>query len=202
MSAEYIKNYGMILAAEESFARRVALGLWVKRPLTTWHYLIPGMFFFDLLRRNQAVSRYSAVFLLPRKAALDAALDIMRGEPRESRFSRAEEEIRKWLQSLDLFTEGLLRGHREQISVLVEHYSVLLREEGDAYPSLLRRCYRTRQDYQAYLRRLEAAEQEVDRAVADQHGHTPEIWGRLRAEKAQVEELRRKEIEQVYPEDR
>jgi hypothetical protein len=192
----------MILAVEESFARLVALGLWVKRPVTTWHYLIPGMFIFDILRRNQAVSRYSAVFHFPRKVALDAALDILQGENREARLFRAEEEIRNWLESLRLFSESLLRAHREQISVLVEHYSGLLLGEGSAYPSLLRKWYRTRQDYQTYLQRLAAAEQEVDRAVAEAHGHTPEIWARLRAEQAQVEELRRKEIEKVFPEDR
>jgi hypothetical protein len=192
----------MILSAEESFARLVALGLWVKRPLTTWHYLIPGMFIFDILRRNQAISRYSAVFLFPRKTALDAALDVIRGEDRESRLSRAEEKIREWLESLSLYSDSLQHAHRGQVSVLVEHYSRLLQSEGSTYSSLLRGCYVTGLDYQAYLQRLEKAEQEVDRAVAEAHGRTPEIWTRLRAEQAQVEDLRKKETEKVFPEGR
>ena len=200
LSGEWLKNYRMILAAEESFARLVALGLWVKRPLTTWHYLIPGMFIFDLLRRNQAISRYSAVFLFPRKAALDAALDIIRGEDRKSRLSRAEEEIGTWLRSLNLFSESLQRAHRGQVAVLVEHYSRLLQGKGDSYPALLRSFYPTPQDYQTFLLRLGAAEQEVDRAVAEAHGHTPEIWARLRAEQAQVEDIRSKEVKRIFGE--
>jgi hypothetical protein len=199
-SGEYLKNYGLILAAEESFARLVALGLWVKRPVTTWHYLVPGMFFFDLLRRNQAVSRYSAVFLFPRKAALNAALDMMRGDAREARLSRAEEEIGTWLGSLNLFSETLQRAHRGQVAVLVEHYSRLLLGRGDSYPAVLRSSYRTPQDYQTFLQRLGAAEQEVDRAVGEAHGHTPEIWARLRAEQAQVEDIRSKEMKKIFGE--
>lgn len=199
-SGEWLKNYRMILAAEESFARLVALGLWVKRPLTTWHYLIPGMFIFDILRRNQAISRYSAVFLFPRKAALDAALDVIRGEDRKSRLSRAEEEIGKWLGSLNLFSESLQRAHRGQVAILAEHYSRLLQGQGDSYPALLRSAYPTPQDYQTFLLRLEAAEQEVDRAVAEAQGHTPEIRARLRAEQAQVEDIRSKEIKKIFGE--
>ena len=198
MSGEYLKNYGLILAAEESFARLVTLGLWVKRPLTTWHYLIPGMFIFDILRRNQAVNRYSAVFLFPRKAALDAALDVIRGEDRKSRLSRAEEKIGTWLGSLNLFSETLQRAHRGQVAVLVEHYSRLLQGEGDGYPAVLLSSYPTPQDYQTFLQRLGAAEQEVDRAVAEAHGHTPDIWARLRAEQAQVEDIRSKEIKRIF----
>jgi hypothetical protein len=202
LSGEYLKKYGMILAAEESFARLVALGLWVKRPLTPWHYLIPGMFIFDILRRNQAVSRYSAVFIFPRKTALDTALDVIRGEDRESRISRAEEKTREWLESLGLDSDSLHHAHRGQTSILVDHYSRLLQSEGSTYFSLLRGGYVTRLDYQAYLQRLGEAEQEVDRAVAEAHGRTPEIWARLRAEQAQVEDLRRKDMEKAFLEDR
>lgn len=200
MRGEYSRNYRMILDAEESFARLVALGLWVKRPLTAWHYLIPGIFIFDILRRNQAISRYSAVFLFPRKAALDAAMDAIRGEDRKSRFSRAEEEIGAWLRSLNLFSETLQQAHRGQVAVLVEHYSRLLQADGDAYPAILHSSYPTLLDYQDFLQRLGSAEQEVDRAVAGVHRQTAEIWARLRAEQTQVEDIRGKEAKRIFGE--
>jgi hypothetical protein len=158
------------------------------------------MFIFDILRRNQAISRYSAVFLFPRKAALDAALDVIRGADRKSRLSRAEEEIGAWLRSLNLFSETLQRAHRAQVAVLVKHYSKLLQGKGDSYPAVLRSSYPTPQDYQTFLQRLGAAEQEVDRAVAEAHGHTPEIRDRLRTEQAQVEDIRSKEVKKIFGE--
>ncbi|HUT72765.1 MAG TPA: NF038143 family protein, partial [Desulfatiglandales bacterium] len=63
-------KYDMILSAEGSFARTVALGVVVRRPLTAWHYLIPGMFLIDFLRRSAEIRKYSEHFLFPRRQAL------------------------------------------------------------------------------------------------------------------------------------
>jgi type II secretory pathway predicted ATPase ExeA len=86
----------------------------------------------------------------------------------------------------------------EQINLLMDHYIRLLQAEGDHYPKIVRNAYKTRDSFMGYLQRLAAAEQEVNGAVAEIRGGTPEIWQRLRAEQFQVEEMRRKEIERIY----
>jgi hypothetical protein len=192
------EGYSIILHAEESFARAVALGVHVKRPMTAWHFLLPGMFILDFLRRSSEAKRYSALFLFPRKLALDGALDIMNGEDIKIILSRIEEKIRQWLTSLKLYSERLLRGQTEEMDLLIDHYSKLLHAEGDSYPALVKNAYKTREQYEAYLHQLAAAEQEVDQAIGEIHGEAGDIWERLRAEQLQVEELRRKEVNQIF----
>ena len=193
------KKHKVILEAEESFARAVALGVHVKRPLSAWHFILPGMFIFDFLRRSSETRRYSVLFLFPRKLALDGALDIIKGEDRKKIVSQIEDGMKQWLSSLNLYSEKLLRRHMEEIYLLIDHYSKLLHAEGNSYPALVKNAYQTRGHYEAYLHRLTAAEQEVDRAIAEIRNETKEIWERLRAEQIQVMELRTKEVNQIFP---
>jgi hypothetical protein len=199
MGSSAQKKFNEILSAEDAFAHAVALGVWVKRPLTAWHMLLPGMFIFDLLRRSQVVRQYSAVFMYPRKVALEAALESIEGEsPPEE---KAEGVIRQWLDSLKMYSEPLLRAHLRLIAVLRDHYSKLLQGKGKDYATLLRKVYGTRGNYEAYLRRLIAAEQEVDRSVADFRGQSQGIRERLQAEQTQLEILREKEIDRIFPQE-
>lgn len=192
------RKYKVILDAEESFARAVAFGVYIRRPLTTWHFLLPGMFIFDFLRRSSGIRRYSTLFVSPRKLALDGALDILNGENRKNILSGIEDEIRQWLTSLKLYSERLLRGHTEEIGLLMDHYSKLLHAEGHDYQTLVENAYKTRERYEAYLHQLAAAEQEVDQAIGEIHGDAGDIWERLRAEQVQVKELREKEVNQIF----
>jgi hypothetical protein len=193
------KNYNIVLKAEESFAGAVALGVHVKRPLTSWHFLLPGMFLFDFLRRSSETKRYSALFLFPRKLALNGALDILNGEDRKKTLSQIEGDIKQWLVSLNLYSEKLHRKQMDVINLLVDHYSKLLHAEGDNYLALIKNAYRTRESYEAYLRRLSTAEGEVDRAIIEIRGETQELMERLRMEQVQVTEVRTKEINQIFP---
>jgi hypothetical protein len=198
MLKELEKKYDIILSAEEEFARGVALGVLVKRPLTPWHVLIPGMFILDFLRRSSEIKRYSNLFLFPRKLALALALDTSKGEEMKNRISRAEEEIRQWLTSLQLYSGGLHGEQMEVIRLLVDHYSNLLNAEGKSYHSLVRNAYKTRENYEAYLHQLAPVEKRVDQAIAELREETQDIWGRLQAEQVQVEELRKKEVERIF----
>ena len=72
-------NYELIIAAERQFAREVTLGVIVQQPLSVWHYLLPGMFIIDFLRRTSAISRYTKHFMFPRQLAIDAAQHLLQG---------------------------------------------------------------------------------------------------------------------------
>jgi len=193
------EKYNIILEAEESFARAVALGVHVKRPLSAWHFILPGMFIFDFLRRSSETRRYSDLFLFPRKLALDGALDSLSGEDRKKILSQIEGKMKERLSSLNLYSDKLHRNHMEEISLLMDHYSKLLHAEGNHYPALVNYAYQSRESYEAYLHRLSAAEQEVDQAIVEIRGETKEIMERLRVEQTQVMELRTKEVNQIFP---
>jgi hypothetical protein len=193
------RKHKVIVDAEESFARAVALGVHVKRPLTAWHFLLPGMFIFDFLRRSSEMRRYSDLFLFPRKLALNGAFEIIKDEDRKKILDQIEEEIRQWLTSLTLYSNRLLQGHMNEIGLLMDHYSKLFHAEGSSYYVLIKNAYQTREHYEAYLHRLTAAEQEVDRSIAEIRGENKEIWERLRAEQIQAMELRTKEVNQIFP---
>lgn len=192
------KKYDSIITEEETFARAVALGVIVKRPLTAWHYLIPGMFIFDFLRRSSEMRRYSKHFLFPRKLALDAAQDICSGKEREGKLSQIREEINAWLSSLKLFSQDLQRSQMEAVNILIDHYCKLLNAEGDSYYSLMRNAYNNRKDYEIYLSLLTSAEKEVDRAIAEKLGETDALRERLLAEQQQVEKLRKKDTDIIF----
>ena len=202
MSRERQKSYRMILSAEESFAQGVALGMWVQRPLTAWHYLLPGMFVWDILRRRMAVQQYSSLFLFPRKLALDAALGMIGGGDREGVLSMAGNKIQEWLSMKKVYSPRVLRGHMDQLGILLDHYDRLLQANGESYFGLIQKTYETRRNYEGYLARLSAAEGEVDRGLAEIQGGTAESWGRLRAEQGQVAQMREKEVDRIFPEER
>jgi hypothetical protein len=193
---DYKKNKALILDSEESFARAVALGVIVKRPPSAWHFLLPGMFLFDFLRRSSETRRYSDLFLFPRRLALKGALEILNGEDRKKILSRIEDDVKQWLVSLSLYSERLHRRQMDVIDLLVDHYSRLLHAEGNHYPDLIRYAYPAREFYEDYLHRLSTAEQEVDHAIVEIRGG--EVVERLQMEQIQVTELRTREVNRVF----
>lgn len=192
------KRYDIILSAEESFAREVALGVIVTRPVSVWQTLIPFMFILDFLRRGSVIKLYIKNFMFPRKLAIDTALDINSGEDKENRLSRAEEAIKEWLNSLKLYSQGLHRNQMEVIVLLIEHYSRLLNTDGDTYNSLVKNAYNNRENYEAYLSRLASLEKEVDLAIIEKLGETKNLRQRLLAEQLQVEKRRKINLEETF----
>lgn len=166
------RNYDMILSAEEKFARLIALEALVKRPLTVWHYLIPGMSIIDFLRRPSEIRRYSEHFLFSRKLALDAAQDRLSGKNKGETVFQVSEAIKQYLNSLSLYSEDLHRNQTQMVQLLIDHHNKLIGSEGKSYYSLVEHAYGDKKDYETYLSRLASAEQEVDRATVEKLGDT------------------------------
>ena len=192
------EKYEIILAAEESFSRKVALGVIVSRPLTVWHYLIPGMFIINFLRRTSEIKRYSEHFLFPRKVAIHVAQVVIRGGEKEESLFRAEDEIRAWLTSLKVYSEALRKAKMEMTKFLTQHYSKLLKVDGNSHQELIKNAYKNKVSYEAHLSQLTSLEEEVDRAIVDTLGENEQLRERLLTEKAQVEKVRRQTVEQIF----
>ena len=188
----------MILMTEEKMAREVTLGVIVTRPLTVWHHIIPGMFIIDFLRRGSALRRYTNQFMFPRKLAIDAAQALARDEDKTAVFSHIENDTSMWLNSLDLFTPGLLQAQLAVIKLLIDHYARLLKEDGYSLYALIKKAYENRENFQAFVDELTAAEAEVDRELIAKLGETEKLKAKISAEQEQIKERREKILEEVF----
>ena len=188
----------MILMAEEKLAREVTLGVIVTRPLTVWHYIIPGMFIIDFLRRGSALRKYTEHFVFPRKLAVDAAQALAQGEPEADVFQHIENDTRTGLNSLDLYSPGLLQAQVNVIKLLVDHYGKLLVKDGYSVYALIKAAYHNRENLRDFFDELTAAEAEVDHELLVKRGESDKLKRKILAEQDQLEERRAKIIEEVF----
>jgi hypothetical protein len=193
-----VEKYKMILMTEEKMAREVTLGVIVTRPLTVWHYIIPGMFIIDFLRRGSALRKYTEHFMFPRKLAIDAAQALAQGDDEAAVLVHIENETRSWLSSLDLHTPGLLDAQLAVIKLLVDHYARLLNADGVSVYALIKEAYENRENFQGHVDELTAAEAEVDRELIAKLGETEKLKEKISAEQKQLEERRQKILEEVF----
>ncbi len=202
---DILKKYNLILSQEESFARAVASGFMVRRPLVLWHLLIPFMFVFHLITFKKEIENFAKNFLFTRKLALKAAQEITQGiskdEDKQNKMMQIADEIKDWLMSQKLYSTRLHHGQIAQVNLLIDHYSQLLNAEGDNYYSLVRNAYLTRSNYEAFQRQLTLTEKEIDTAVFVILGETNRVWEQILTKQRVIEELRTKETERIFFEE-
>jgi hypothetical protein len=193
-----MEKYDIIVEAERQLAREVTLGVIVTRPLTTWHYIIPGFFIIDFLRRGSAIRQYTRHFMFPRKLALEAAVAEMQGEDKESLRSGLADQTRIWLESLRLSSPDLVKAHVDLIEILAAHYVKLLNAEGDTFDLLLGHAYRNSYNFKQFVATATSAENEVDRLVIAQLGGDEKVKVKIQAEQEQIAKRRQKILEAVF----
>jgi len=193
-----MEKHKLILMAEEKFAREVTLGVIVTRPLSIWRNIIPGMFIVDFLRREGALRKYTEHFLFPRKLAIDAVQALARGEERTSVFSHIENDTTGWLNSLKLYTPGLLQAQLAVSKLLVDHYAKLIEEDGYSVYALIKKAYENRVNFEGFIKELTAAEAEVDRERIVKMGETEKLKTKIEAEQKQIKERRETILQEVF----
>ncbi len=191
-------KFDIILNAEQQFAREVTLGVLYLRPLSAWHYLIPGMFIIDFLRRTSAIRKYTETFMFPRKLALQTARDISGGEARAAIDPHLEANIKIWLAGLALDSPDLIKAQKKTVGLLIDHYLKLLQAAGENYYDLIQTAYRSRESFENHMREITAAESEVDRAILSTVGGHPAVEEKLKLEAQQVEKRRHKIMEDIF----
>ena len=195
-------KYGIILAYEESFARAVAMGVIIRKPLSVFHLLVPFMFIFDFIRRKSDTEMFTKNFLFTRKLALDAAVDINQGEDRQRQLAKIKNETRDRLTSQKFYSPKIHQGQMTKINLLIDHYSKLLEAEGDSYPSLVKNAYQTRDHFEAFLHQLTSIEKDIDRGVIEILGGTEEAWQSMRTKQTVMDEMRTRGVHKLFLEAR
>jgi hypothetical protein len=103
-----------------------------------------------------------------------------------------------WLNSLDLYTPGLLDAQLAVIKLLVDHYARLLNADGLSVYALIKAAYESRDHFQKHVDELTAAEAGVDRELIAKLGESEKLKAKISAEQKQLEERRRKIVEEVF----
>lgn len=192
------KKSRIILGAEEYFGSRTALASHVRAAVNPWLQLIPGMFLYDAYKRSRDRRVYSAYYLFPRKVAMNAALAILEGEERPTVMARASEEMRSWLTGKKIRSGVVSARNMELVAVIVDHFALLLRAEGNTHEELFTEAYGRRDAYDEYLRVLARAECMVDEALLAAFGGDEGLKGELSAKQAAREFLRKKDADAAF----
>lgn len=195
------KKHDILLFYEETFARNLATGVIVRRPIILWHILIPFMFIFRILSMKRETETFAQNFLFIRKLALDAALNITKGEDRQARIARIEKETRDRLDSQKLYSTRLHRGQMTVVDLLIDFYSKLLNAEGSKYDALVKNAYHCRSNYEAFQKQLTLAEKEVDNAVLVVLGEAYGAWEEILTKQTVIDQLREKERDRIFSEE-
>ncbi len=149
----------IILAYEEQFTDRLALQVLDKPKLSVWMVLIPIIFVYYFFQYQKFVTSrktFREHYLFSIQGALDEAF--------ESVSQKRDPDIAGLAAVSDVPHD--VRGcQADLLSVRVEHYSNLLRAEGDTFKDLAREVYRSPTDFLLFINRLHQAEQKVNKAL-------------------------------------
>ena len=191
-------KYDIIEAAERQFAREVTLGTIVTRPLTAWHYIIPGFFIIDFLRRGSAIRQFTKYYMYPRKLAMDLAEAQMRSESLKTMEPELQDSLRPWLESQSLYYPDLVQAYVVLIDKLKAHYLKLLSAEGDTFNLLIEYAYQHRDNFKDFVKEISIAENEIDRQLVKQLGADRNVKEKIFAQQQQIAKRRQKMLEVVF----
>lgn len=191
-------KYAIIEAAERQFAREVALGVIVERPVAGWRYLIPGMFIVDFLRRQAAVRQFTKVFMYPRMLALVAARAREAGATEREIADRVANDVRAWLQPRNLCTDRMLQALKGLVLLLAGHYINLSAAAGNAFAEMIANSYASRERFEDFIADLAAAETAVDVEIMERLTGHPKLIEKMKAEQNQIARRRRRLADKIY----
>ncbi len=157
-----------ILSQERSLAKAVSSAVIESKPITVWEITIPILFLLNLFRFKRSREIFALNFLFTKKLALEAAFDmIKRGQDKEEAMVRIKEKTREILASnnKEIYSQKIRQKQLKEMGLLMDHYLKLLQAEGKDYASMVKNTYHTRENYRAFLARLEQAEKEVNIAA-------------------------------------
>ena len=195
-------KYENILAKERSLAKTVANAVIGQNPVAVWDVLIPIIFLFNFLKFKRARETFALNFMFTKKLALEAAFNMIKKDlNKEEVMTQIKEKTNHILASdkKGIYSVKIRQKQMREIDLLIDHYHRLLNAEGKAYPSMVKNGYGSRKDYIAFLKQLEQAEKEVNRAATQtlRTSSAPEIVTRM---EETTDRVRAAEVERIFVE--
>lgn len=153
----------LIMENERENARQLAL-LVIEKPVPPiWMIFIPIFFVFyawKLKQYSQGLKDFVNHYLSTRKSALDATVTV-------AQMGRKVDST-QFLDQADAIPALARSSFLEWITLLGEHYHVMLAATGNTFPELVRTGYRTKSNYLLFCNRLAKAEHTFNRQLLPQ----------------------------------
>jgi hypothetical protein len=119
------------------------------------------------LRYKRSLINTRKNLLFTKRLAFDAAKEVLRGKERFLEIRLIEIQTKELLdkEGKGFYTEKVRRKQLQEIELLIDHYTEVLRSDKDRYEERIRACYPTKKKYQSFLNRLQEAEHAVIQAA-------------------------------------
>ena len=183
----------IILEQEEKFALILASQVINKPQLSLWMILIPIFFVFyftNLSKYKNGYKQFAENYLIDKKRALNEAVAVVDGG--------REPDIHALAELSNMNSEAREK-QADILAILVEHYSILLKSEGEDFASLIRFAYGSLTDYLLFLNRLNQAEKEVNKSLKPDLEESDEVINDIVSNMEVVSErLRRETAESIF----
>jgi hypothetical protein len=186
---------------EQKLAKLIAQRVVGFPEFTAWHFCIPILILFSVLKFRRGVAIISLNILFTKELALEAAFAMMnQGQDRQASLARIEDKTTSILEAdkQGIYSERIRKKQMFEINLLLDHYLQLLNSEGESYEDLVKNAYQTRDNYEAFLRELTSAEEAVNRAAILTVGKTEittEIISKMRTT---ADEIRQGGAEKIF----
>jgi hypothetical protein len=191
-----------IYQEERSVARAVAADVIGTQSFGVWDFVIPPFFFINLLKHNRRKEAFVLNLLYTKKLALDAAREMAaNGLNREAALEKAAEITGRVLaaDNKGVYSDKVRQQQLREIDLLIGHYYDLIMSEGKTYEAMLKGACRDRQIYLEFVRQLNGAEKEVDRAALSLAGKSELAREFVLKMEKSLAEIRRLDADKYYP---
>ena len=183
----------LILEEEKKFAVTLASQVINKPQLSLWMILIPIFFVFyfnNLSKYKNGCKIFAENYIIDKKRALNEAGEVV---------NKGKEPDIRALAELSNMNSKAREKQANFLAVLVEHYTILLKSEGEDFVSLIRAAYGNLTNYLLFLNRLNQAEREVNKSLKPNiEGPNEEINDIVSSMEGQSEKLRRETAESIF----
>ena len=201
MADDYYKKYKVILAKEESMARKMALSLIKPKQLTVWEIMIPVIFILNFAQRKNSREVFIQNQMFTKKMALDAALDMKKKDiSKETVMAQIDARTKELVASVPggIYSDNIRLQQLSEVDLLIDHYARLLNADGIDYVSLVTHAYPTAAHFSSFLEALHLAEKAVMSAAHQTLGDKADTKTAARIESI-VESMRSAEVNTLYP---
>ena len=177
-------RYKAIFSQERAWALSIARIVVKPRPISVWEVLIPVLLIFSFAKTKSEKEVIIQNLLFTKELALKAALDMAKnGRNRKEVMLPIEDKTRDLLNTVKegIYSEEIRQKQLKEIDLLIDHYSRLLKAEGEDYASLVINAYQSPMAFTNFLTQLIASEKEVNLAALQTLGPRadPELVTRM-----------------------
>jgi len=194
------KKYKIIISREIMFAKSVAFSVIRPEPLSVWDVTLPIVFILNYMKHKQAREIFKKNFLFTKELALKASMKIVKErKDRKEIIIDVKDKTNELLSSdtLGIYSEEIRNCQINEIEILIDHFSLLLDNEGDNYYSLVKRSYQSRENYEKFTVKLTNAEKQVLQAARQTLGDQANTIMADKMETA-IEKARKVETEKIF----